>query len=912
MGDFSQASLAAAAGVDPWKLQAQFTAGDPEEIYAMARGFNQAAAQQGDAVTLATKGLETAGDGYKVNNATPIDVGAQVSEASKALGNNGEKLGKIAKLLSETASDLSVRTSTANTQITTLVGDVNAIIGEWNQTVRQNHNDPDFQQNRQQYMAPYIARAVQKVKDAGGKLSTSVQEYEQYLADHLKAMADLGYIPPTALDEGPGDVDVPDPKAAADGTVGATKLSDPNAAKAAFDRSTSYLNLLNAKQKAGVALTEAEKNWLKGYYEELTPHFGEIKDWADKQIGVKPGEKPDQNNPFVQMVSRVGDGFLNLSQNVPYDQLPRSARDIIASNLGVTDPSDQVGFFATPGERHLGSEFPPVTDPALLKAAGFVGLLNDYSSDDVKPSDDLASNLKDASLRWKQQINVMYANYKADFPIAHGYDESLKEMSADDWNKLMPDELSSDALGVVARNRDFTNDWIVHNAGERREVMGMNWQSGQGAADVILSATMRGHGLDDTRAAQAGLAIVQDAATDYNGLAHMANKSVKGAIADVGLTYVDSFAQFENVPAGQDHTMTITLPDGTKVSGFALDADTKGNFLKFVAAGDPAVYQHFREGTLTRGSQYLQMAMAAGHHDPSDPAYAKALDDAIRLTASTDGAAAAVLNDAVVEGASADQVKKMKEDLAYAQAMSDYNTKKGAVDGVSKVFQLAGLVTLPTGAGAALKYGSTAFSLITGAAVQAPPAPDQNGYILHLQDYVDDLAKSQTAAAEARARVTDNIVNMTIQANAAAGHPIMVDDGSGHMVPVTANATGQYPESVTRDLYNQLGVYDSQLGVSSVDDILGSSHSNPDGHGGGFDTQFGTSVPGTQPDKVGTVGDSGGNWSNTDDQYRIYYGDETRWTYHQPTTWDGAYVDKQVPDDKGSTTTLAPVVPGAK
>src|SRR5262245_23217896 len=86
MGDFSQESLVAAAGVDPWKLQAQFAAGDPEEIYAMAKGFQQAAAQQGESVTLASKGLETAGDGYKVNNATPIDVNTQVAEAKKSLG----------------------------------------------------------------------------------------------------------------------------------------------------------------------------------------------------------------------------------------------------------------------------------------------------------------------------------------------------------------------------------------------------------------------------------------------------------------------------------------------------------------------------------------------------------------------------------------------------------------------------------------------------------------------------------------------------------------------------------------------------------------------------------------------------------------------------------------------------------
>ncbi|MEU7872418.1 hypothetical protein [Dactylosporangium sp. NPDC049140] len=906
MGDFSQESLVAAAGVDPWKLRDQFTAGDPEEIYAMARGFNQAAAQQGDAVTLATKGLETAGDGYKVNNATPIDVNAQVAEASKQLGNNGEKLGKIAKLLSETASDLSQRSSTAKTQVTTLENDVNGIIGEWNQQVRQYHNDPDFQQNRQQYMAPFISRAVQKVKDAGGPLNTSIGDYEKYLSDHLKAMADLGYIPPTQLDEGPGDVDVPDPKAAADGTVAATKNGDPAAAKAAFDKNTQYLNLLNAKQKAGVPLTEAEKNWLKGYYEEITPHFGEIKDWADKQTGVKPGEKPDQKNPFVQMVSRVGDGFLNLSQNVPYNELPKSARDIIASNLGVTDPSDQAGLWATPGERHLGDEFPPKTDPALLKAAGFVGLLNDYSSDTVKPSDDLASNLKDASLRWKHQMNVMYANYKADFPIAHGYNGSLKELSADDWNKLMPDELSSDALGVVARNRTFTNDWIVNNAAERREVMGMNWQSGQGAADVLISASMRGHGLDDTKAAQAGLAIVQDAGTDYNGLAHMANEKVKGAIANVGMTYVDSFAQYDTGPNG---VQTITLPDGTKISGFQMDAATRSNFLKFVAASDPDVYQHFREGTLTRGQEYLQMVMAQGHTDPHDPVYQQAMADAIRLTSSTDAAAAGVLNDAVKEGATADQTKKMAEDLAYAQAMSDYNTKKGYVDGVSTLFDIAGLAPLPGPYSTALSVGSTAFGIITDAAIQEPGAPDQNTYITNLQGYVNDLANANTSEAAAHARVQDNIVNMTVGARNATGHPIMVSDGHGGLVPVSVDSDGQYPESTVRAIYNNLDPYTQDLGNRTVDGTIGGPDTDSNQHGGGYNTQFATDASGTGATQVGSLGDSGGNWSNTDDQYRIYYGDETRWTYHEPTTWDGGYQDRQVPDGKGDTETTAPVIP---
>jgi hypothetical protein len=905
MSDFSQATLVASAGIDPWKLRDQFTAGDPEEIYAMARGFNQAAAQQGDAVTLATKGLETAGDGYKVNNQTPIDVDAQVAQASKDLGNNGEKLGKIAKLLSETASDLSQRTAKANTQITSLTGDVNAIIGEWNQFVRQVHNDPDYQHNLEQYRAPYVARAVQKVKDYGTPLKQSVSDYEKYLADHLKAMADLGYIPPNQLDEGPGDVDVPDPTAAGKGTVAATKMGDPAAGKAAFAQNTQYLDLLNAKQKAGVPLTEAEKNWLKAYYEEVTPHFGEIKDWADKQLGIKPGHKPDQKDPFVQLVSRVGDGFLNLSQNVPYDELPKSARDILASDLGV---NGAVSAFNDDKERRLGSEIPPKADPALLAAAGFTGLLNDYSSDGVAPSNDLASHMKDAALRWKHQINVMYANYKTDFPALEGYQPGAKELTEAQWNALMPDELASDALGVVARNRPFTNNWIVNDAAGRREVMGMNWQSGQGAADVLLSASLRGPGLTDQQAAQAGLAIVQDAASSYHGLAEMANKQVKGAIGSVGMAYIDSFAQFDT---GKDEVITITLPDGSHVSGFRMDADTRANFLKFVADSDKDVYEHFREGTLVRGTDYLKMTMAAGHTDPHDPEYIKAMNLAVRLTASTDAAAAAVLLDIPHDAAHADELKKQTEDLAYGKAMSDYNVKKGYVDQVNNMFSLVGLVTLPTGVGTAVNVGSTAFGFITDATITQPEAPDQNGYISNLQQYVQELAGAHTADDAAQARVQDNIIAMTVNANTEAGHPLTYVDADGHRVPVTRDSDGQWPEDAIANIYNNLPNYTADLGDYTINKVVGADPAGPDGHGGGSNTHFSTTVSGTQPDQVGSLADSGGSWTDPDDQYRIYYGDESRWTRHEATTWDPPYKDQQVPDNKADTKTVAPVVPAA-
>lgn len=905
MTDFSKQTLVAAAGVDPWKLRDQFTAGDPEEIYAMARGFNQAAGDQGDAVTLTTKGLETAGDGYLVNNATPIDVAGQVATARQALGNNGDKLGQIAKILSDTASDLAQRTTTANTQVGALETDVNGVIGRWNsfwQTTGHHLPEEDWRSVKN----GYVAEAVQKVKDYGGPIKQSVADYESALGTHLKAMADLGYIPPTDLDEGPGDVDIPDPRTAANGTLAAIKETDPNKAKADFAANTAYLNLLNEKQKSGIPLTAAERAWLSSYYEVVTPHFGEIKDWADKQVGVQPGDKPDQHNPVVQLVSRVGDGFLTLSRNVPYDQLPQSARDILESNLGTTAEGGLGGvFFDVTGQR-LPVDLKNM-DPALARAAGFVGLLNDYSTDGAEPSMQLSDHLKDASLRWKQQMNVMYANYKADLPIAQGYGYDWPDLNQDEWNALFPDEVSSDALGVVARNRDYTQDWLLTNAGERREVMAMNWQSGQGAADVLLSGTMRtGNPTDDAVAARVALAVVQDTATDYNGLADMANGKVKAAIGTIGIGYIDSFAQYEttNPPvAGM-----VTLPDGTQISGFTLDQYTKSNFLKFVAAGDPTIYEHYREAALERGQEYLSSVMAQGHTDPNDPVYQEAMRDAVRMTSGADAAAAGYLVDMAKEGASDNAVDQKAKELAYAQAMSDYNSVKGVTDGIKNVMSVAGLFTLPTGAGTALEVGSTGFDMLVDSALKEPDAPDLGPNILNLDEYVQNLADGHVADDAAKAQVSQNIVTMTINSAAASGHPI-IDPATG--APVVAGPDGQYPEQVVSSLYNKIDNYTVDLGAQTVNQVI-STQNDPGGHGGGYDTEFPTDGGTTGGGPAGEPGSAAGNWTNNDDRYRIYYGDETRWEYHAPTTWDGAYLDTTTPDNDPKTQTKEPTVPGAK
>jgi hypothetical protein len=128
---------------------------------------------------------------------------------------------------------------------------------------------------------------------------------------------------------------------------------------------------------------------------------------------------------------------------------------------------------------------------------------------------------------------------------------------------------------------------------------------------------------------------------------------------------------------------------------------------------------------------------------------------------------------------------------------------------------------------------------------------------------------------------------------------------------LTPDANGQYPERTLSTVYDSLDNYTVDLGTKEVNHVV-STPDDRSGHGGGAATQFGVTASDPGPGQVGSLGDSGGNWSNTDDQYRIYYGNQTRYEYHAPTTWDGASVGTQVPDGDGGTKTDAPSVPAAK
>jgi hypothetical protein len=203
MVDFSRESLVAAGGVDPWGLRDKLSAGSPDEIYLMARGFQQAAVRQGAAVALTTRGLHTTGDGYQVDGVTPIQVHAEVALAERQLGGGGEQLGRVAKLISDVAGDLTERTNSAVARVADLDGEVNAVVAKWNSWVR-GHPDATAAEAAP-VRSGYLAEAVGLVRQTGQQLRGSVADYETLLARTVKALSDLGYVSAPDQKRAPAD-----------------------------------------------------------------------------------------------------------------------------------------------------------------------------------------------------------------------------------------------------------------------------------------------------------------------------------------------------------------------------------------------------------------------------------------------------------------------------------------------------------------------------------------------------------------------------------------------------------------------------------------------------------------------------------------------------------------------------------
>jgi hypothetical protein len=198
----SRDELAQKAGFDPWKEQAQLAKGDPAQVEGLAAAFYKAGGDMTTSNSYQQKAQHYVGEGYQVNGASPVDFDAQAAGTKTS----PEHLQQIGKTLDSVAGDLDGAISKATSEVNGLNGELASIEQQWASFMQQtgHHLPPE---DREAARNDFINQAVAAVKAHGGTVRQVLTGYEETLFGAQRTMADLGYVPPSQLDDLGSDAD---------------------------------------------------------------------------------------------------------------------------------------------------------------------------------------------------------------------------------------------------------------------------------------------------------------------------------------------------------------------------------------------------------------------------------------------------------------------------------------------------------------------------------------------------------------------------------------------------------------------------------------------------------------------------------------------------------------------------------
>lgn len=540
--------------MDPWELSDRFTAGDPDEIYAMARGFRDAAERQGEAVTLTTAGLDTTATGYQVGNATPVDVEAEVAQARQDMGGGGEKLGQIARILSDVASDLAQRATGATGAVSQLESDLAALA-----TSRDAALETADPADHGMTARSYDGQAVQKVRAVGEALSRSVLDYEEALAGHVKAMADLGYVPPTTMDEGP--VAASAEQARLDGETLSLILSG-GADGWSDDAIEERLRAIALRMQAYADDPEA----LRAFYNAAGDAVLDIPDYLDNELDLPEQERTDILRP-------LGNGLLALS-NLPGGEA--NIPEEILDHLYVAENVDR---------NSIGP------DGHMEGADTLHGLAELLEASTIQGDPEFVAHVGEAALQMREELdNAVVVNTNPGGPPGS---VSMRYASDTDADSL--------ALLDFVGTQPAGAQMMVDDADVRRELLTTDtWSDGGTAAGGVLYTALSDVGADGS--AERFLAVAEDVMDlQTEGIAQ-SPPGVDLALADATVLRFDELAE----PAVNGDTAVV----GGRVSLTPGDLNT---FLQYVESDDTAA-AHLQQGAAAY--QQHQLVQAMGSADP--------------------------------------------------------------------------------------------------------------------------------------------------------------------------------------------------------------------------------------------------------------------------------------------------------
>jgi len=419
-------------------------------------------------------------------------------------------------------------------------------------------------------------------------------------------------------------------------TVDAAKSGDTSQLRA----STLTLQLINADIKAnGGRVSAAEHAYLYDYYNATAKDSAAI----DKAVKSDPSLR-------ASVGSQYAGGLLNLSNATGLDGLPPAVRNILSSDIGKVQPTPQDGQDTSGAPMLRRAEWKDgnwVVDNYATDT-GFADLLS-MADHGLQGGTEFSRTLAEAGIRWKQDINAVQTNTtnwldavhilwnsgeingpsKEEVALGFPPDRSHADTKNDTINFGISDTGASNALSTAARN-SYAAAELLTQGNDRHAILGLNWQDGTGAADVIASGTAPDPHNEAVNPAtgqsirnEAALDVIKDTGSDYENFVKLASNPVKNALTNLAITHLGSFA---TVPeqGGQSAVGTLVLPGGQKAYGLSLNQDDAANFLKMIALSGPKRYGALHAAALQQGALWIHEAPGTGSNSGGN--YASILD----------------------------------------------------------------------------------------------------------------------------------------------------------------------------------------------------------------------------------------------------------------------------------------------
>ena len=899
---FDEATLSAAAGVNPWQQQRQLATGDPAAIEALASAFYKHSSHSGDAAA-ATKASQTyVKQGYTVQGSSPLDVNAEAERLVKDPHIGAEHTYQIGKILQGVGTDLDTAATGARTEVTTLNSRIGTLLQQFQQTVSIYHHtgeDREPENGEDAALQGIFNEAVSATRTHGATVGHLLTGYETSLHSALKSMADLGYVPADGHDEGPGGIDL-----TAGSKDGATTVSAARSGNTAtLTQSTYALSIINdAIAHDGGRVDDGEYSYLNQYYLQTAGH-SDVIDAAIKKNGLgstvgatyadgllnltRGAEQPTDDGRSPTATSPTG-GYIGRGGAAG---LPSSVQKVLNSDLGTTPGT---GTFQIPVRRAEWVDGHWVI-ANLGNDQGFADLLS-YAHPGVQGGTAFSQMYGESAIRWKQELNTIDRNTYNWIDGSHhnnshtgAPDVDLSRTGLPDGftgtfdahgNPVNSDHFAAQALATVSRNADASANLLI-DPSDRRAVLGLNWHDGSGAADVLTSGTAPDP-TGTSRRNEATLDVFKDVSSDYKSLEGLSTPEIKNALAGVVARHIDTFAYATPDNSGATHSLVGFLvgPDGKPHQGVILGNADMGNVLKFVADSGPADYGLVHAAALEEGAHYVAHANQVGGAGATE-----ALKQASLLDGRVNTAGVAAAIDAARNSNATDKSAYAAHLVAEQQQATDEWHDKLLGDGMDVVLGVAGKVpgfgTAADVAGLFQTGANAVQDLVDGPA--DVHTPDTNA-IQSLQTNLAQALNDPSQLAQSALAVDDGQKWMAVRAQALNDPQHLGPLVDAHGLPLPhfgavdgANPTSDphAPSSVDQRLTQLVQQTYAPISGQNIDMVGGSQILAGTAHSGG--SFSGGTLNSTQHDLDG--GDGG--WSSAASQHAIIDGSDPTFVWKE-------------------------------